>query len=147
MVLLTPRFPPDLTTCISARTSFTFLRGITILAVFSSPSANSQCRSSSPSLNTNESHWAQLLLHIGPRSLLSFYSGRCPGSISRIIGPKSLSAKCSLLRACRSQTLAAAAATIPTLCPSARCSTFWQCEHTSGHGRLERASAFVCRIS
>ena len=43
------------------------------------------------------------------------HSGRCSASISRISGPTSMSANCSLLRACRSQPLTAAAATIRTL--------------------------------
>jgi hypothetical protein len=85
----------------------------------------------------------------GPWSLISFHSGHCPASSSRISGPTSLSANCSLLRACWSQPLAAAGATLRALWQSALClqspcfchgSDFWSsmaAAHTTGPSSQE----------
>ena len=80
---------------------------------------------------------------MGPRSLISLHSMGCPGFISRISGLTS-SVNWILIRACRSQQLEAAAATIGFPGPAALCQTFRQWKHSSVYDRLEMVSAFVC---
>jgi hypothetical protein len=70
---------------------------MTIWAVLVLPSADSQWRSSTPSLITRDFHWVQQLLQMGLRSALSFHSGRCPAFTSCSSCRSSSSASCSLL--------------------------------------------------
>jgi hypothetical protein len=135
-VLLTPKWLPDGPPCSSVSTSFILHRGSTIQTILDRRAADFRWRSSMPFLTATDFQYAQLLLHVGLRSAMSFYLGAvrtllppewsiCPG---RSVG---------VFSAVVSQSAASTAVITSSCLMSARASTVWQWVHFSRHGRLE----------
>jgi hypothetical protein len=143
-VLLTPKWPPYGPLCSSVSISFTVLRGRTIWVIFDRPSADSQWRSTVPSLMVRDFHWAHQLLYVGLRSAMSFHSGRCPVSTSSRMEPMSWSFSCPVLRAPESQPAAATAAVSCSCLMSAPLLYFVAWVHSSCRGGSEKSSTLFC---
>jgi hypothetical protein len=92
-----------------------------------------------PFLTARDSHWAQKLLYMGLRSVMTLHSGRCLVSTSSKMGPM-LSLFSSVLMVAGSEPAAAIAR---TCLMSARALTLWQQVHSFYPGCRERGISIV----